>query len=177
MPHQKTLGLEGSKHKEATQKRDGNGRFPIGSGNQTDHQDQTTEQCTMLTTLRATAPADQIDAQISVVFTEPLQEQDQEDAKSREAALENCTKRTDDSTYNPSPSDPITSERTLDFIEDLLTPLQTVPMNILCKTTEIARGCGAVSKQADESLLTTSSELQNIFDGWLVPMTPEWASE
>ena len=139
--------------------------------NRTDHQDQPTERYTILTTLRATAPADQSDAQISVVFTESSQEQDQEDAKSREAALDNYTKRTDDGTYNPCPNDPITSERTLDFVEDLLTPLQTVPMNIRCKTTEIARDCG------DESLLTTSSELQNIFDEWLVPMAPEWASE
>ena len=55
----------------------------------------------MMTTLRVTAAAAQNDAQLSVVFTESSQEQDQEDETSRDAPLKDYHRRTNDSTYNP----------------------------------------------------------------------------
>ena len=42
-------------------------------------------------------------------------------------------------TFDLSPRNPITSRRTLGFVEDLLTPLQTVPMDSDHETTAEAR--------------------------------------
>lgn len=42
-------------------------------------------------------------------------------------------------TFDLSPRDPITSRRTLEFVEDLLTPLQTVPMDSDHETTAEVR--------------------------------------
>ena len=173
MPRQESSGLETSKHEEATQKQDGNRQIPIAKGDRTDHQDRATEPRTVLTNHRVAPAADQRDAQRSAVFTGSSQEQDQEDGTPREAALETYTKRTHASTFNPSPSDPITSERTLDFVEDLLTPLQTVPMDISSKSIANAWDSRAAPQQVDDSLPATSLELQSIFDEWLVSMTPE----
>ena len=172
MPRQKSSGLGNSKHEEALRKQDGDRQIPIAKGDREDHQDRATKRRTVLTNLRVAPAADQGDAQRSAVFTESSQEQDQEDETPREAALETYTRRTHASTFNPSPSDPITSERTLDFVEDLLTPLQTVPMDISSKSIANAWDSGAAPQRSDDSLPTTSPELQSIFDEWLVPITP-----
>lgn len=168
MPRQKTLGLEDSKHKEATQKQDGNAHFPIASSNRRDHHDKPTKRHALTTALKAAAHTHQNAPQKPLVSTESPQNQNQQDATSHEAPLETHTKRTDDD--NPTPTDPITSKRTLDFIEDLLTPLQTVPMDISYNIVENACDSRAAP---DDWLLPTSREEQKIFDEWLVPMTPE----
>ena len=93
-----------SKHEEATQKQNGNGEVPIAKDDRTNHQDRATERRTMSTNLILTATTAQNDTQISPVFTEPSQEQDQEDEISHDAPLYNHNTRTNDSTYNSSPS-------------------------------------------------------------------------
>ena len=140
MSRQKTLSLEeGFRHEESTQKQDRKVQVPIAKGDPTDHQDRATERRTTLTTPRIAPPAHQNNAHVSILLTKPSQAQDREDIKSREAAAENSNKRPDDSTNNPTPSDPITSKRTLDFINDLLTPLQTVPTEFTYET--LANAC------------------------------------
>ena len=185
MAHRKIVSLKISKHQEATEKRDGNVQIPIASSNQTDDQDQTTERQTTSHSLNATATADLHDTQRSVVSTESFQEQEQQEHESFqeqaqreyeevfcESHLENTNRLTNERTSNPSPGDPITSQRTLDLVEDLLTPLQTVPMDISYET--IAKACNSRvgPRPADGSVLTFSPEEQAMFDEWLVPMSP-----
>ena len=175
MARRKIVSLKISKHQEATQNRDGNVQIPIASSNQTDHQDQTTERQTISHFLEATATADLHDTQRSLVSTETFQEQAQreyEEVFGEAPLLENTDRLTNDRTSNPCPGDPITSQRTLDLVEDLLTPLQTVPMDISYET--IAEACNSRvgPRPADGSVLTFSPEEQAMFDEWLVPMSP-----
>ncbi len=69
-----------------------------------------------------------------------------------------------------SPRDPVTSRRTLEFVEDLLTPPQTFPMDIDYDTIADAWDSGAERQQPEVS---SSPELENILDEWLVPKAPE----
>ena len=172
MPLQSTSGLETFKHEEAIQEQDGDVRFPIASSNRRDHYDQTTERHTMMPPLKVAAHTHQNPAPSSVLSTDSSQQQDQQDATPHEVPLDTYTKRTDDST-----SDPITSKRTLEFIEDLLTPLQTVPMDISYNIVENACDFRAAPQRADDWLVPISREMQKIFDEWLVPMTPEEETE
>ena len=72
---------------------------------------------------------------------------------------------------DPRPDDPITSRRTLDFVEDLITGPQTIPMEIDYETIGNAWGSRGMQEQPDEA------QMQRVFDEWLVPNTPEQASE
>ena len=83
----------------------------------------------------------------------------------------------DDGTSDLTPGDPITSRRTLDFVEDLVKPLETIPVEIDYQMIGNAWGSREVREQPKESQLTVSQGLQDMFDEWLVPRSPEQASE
>ena len=71
-----------------------------------------------------------------------------------------------------SPKDPVTSRRTAEFVNDLLTPPQALPMNIDYDTIAEAWDSRAVHQQPEVSPSPTSPDEQNVFDEWLAPNAP-----
>ena len=176
MSREKTLHLEDSMYEDATQKQDSNGRFPIVSGKRTEHQNSIKERRNIPHILTLTAAADQQNAQKSVVSTESFQEQEEEEHEDEELTCEASrdinSSLTDDRPSDLDSGDPITSKRTFDLVEDLLTPLPTVPMDVSYETIAKACNCRVGARPADGVVLTFSPEEQAMFDEWLVPMSP-----
>ena len=130
---------------------------------------------TSLMTPGVTAAGERVDAQKSVAPEYHLEKQ--QDVETLDGGLVEEYIMMDDGTSDLSPGDPITSKRTLDFVHDLLTPEQTLPMEISYETIAHAWDSRAVQQQPDMPPSTHSPELQSVFDEWLVPEQPEQASE
>lgn len=160
--------------KEAFQEQHQNGQTSVTEDDEIDDQEEPRERRTLVVTLRVAAPEGRSDAQRSVASADLWKEQ-QEVAIPDVVGPEEHTVMDDG--ISESPGDPITSRRTLDFVEDLLTPLQTIPMEIDYETIANAWDSRGVSEEPQESPLTISPGLQHEFDEWLVPETPEQASE
>ena len=153
---------------EAAQEQDGNGQTPIASGDEKDDQEEATDQRTLIIAPEVAASAMKNDTQKSYALASSPKEQ--QDVEILHGTTLEQPIMMDDGIHDLTPGDPITSRRTLDFVEDLLTPLQTIPM-------ANAGNAKAVKQQAEEPLFTTSSGLQDEFDEVLAPMTPEQAAE
>ncbi|KAF6218463.1 hypothetical protein HO133_005812 [Letharia lupina] len=175
MRGQETFGPEILDEEEAAQEQDGNLQSSVAGGDEKDVQEKPIEQRTLITTLKVAAPEVRNNAQRLVALADLSKEQ-QAVGEFDGAALEEYTVM-DEGISDLSPGDPITSRRTLDFVEDLLTPLQTIPLEIDYETIANAWDSRRVQQQPEESPTTTSPGLQDVFDEWLVPKTPEQASE
>ena len=153
--------------------------IPVVSGDEKDNQDEPTGRRAPITTFNvkvpAEVPAHDYNAQRLEASTGPPKVQ-QDVEILHEPALHQYD-AIDDGTSDPNPGDSITSRRTLEFVEDLLTPLQSIPMETIYETTANAWNYGAVQQQPDESSLATSPGSQNVFDEWLAPMGDENDSE
>ena len=159
---------ENFEEEEVAQEQDGHGQTPIASGDEKDDQEEAMERRTLIIAPEVAASAKKNDTQESdAIASSPKEQQDIEILHG--TMLEQHIMM-DDGIHDLDPGDPITSRRTLDLVEDLLTPLQTTP-------TAKAWNSRAVQEQPEDSLLTTSSVLQDAFDEVLAPMTPEQASE
>lgn len=175
MRGQETFGPEILDEEEAAQEQDGNLQSSVAGGDEKDVQEKPIEQRTLITTLKVAAPEVRNNAQRLVALA-GLSKEQQAVGEPDGAALQEYTVM-DEGISNLSPGDPITSRRTLDFVEDLLTPLQTIPLEIDYETIANAWDSRRVQQQPEESPTTTSPGLQDVFDEWLVPKTPEQASE
>lgn len=164
----------------AAQEQDESEQRSVTGGDRTDDQEEPMKSRTPVVTLRVAAPEEGIDDQRSVTLADLPKEQ-QGITRLEEATPEEDTIM-DDGTSDLTPGDPITSRRTLDFVEDLVNPLQTIPMAIDYQVMGNAWDSREVRErevreQPKEPQLTFSGRLQDIFDEWLVPGTPEQASE
>lgn len=137
------------------------------SGDEKDDQNDPTGRRAPITTsnikVQVEVPANEYNAQRLEASTEPHKVQQNVEIRHEPAY--------------PSPGDPITSRRTLEFVEDLLTPLQSFPMETVYEKSAKTWDYRAIQQQPDESSLTTSPGLQDVFDEWLAPMGDENASE
>lgn len=141
--------------------------IPVVSSDEKDNQDDPTGRRAPITTSKTKVPvevpANEYNAQRLEASTEPHKVQQNVEIRHEPAY--------------PSPGDPITSRRTLEFVEDLLTPLQSIPMETVYEKSAKTWDHRAIQQQPDESSLTTSPGLQDVFDEWLAPMGDENASE
>ena len=174
MQTQEVFGPELS-DEEAFQEQHEMGQTSVVEDDEVDDQEEPRERRTLVVTLRVAAPEERSNAQISVTSVDLWKEQ-QEVIITGVIGPEEQTV-IEDGTSDLSPGDPITSRRTLDFVEDLLTPPQTIPMEIDYETVAKAWDSRVVHAEPQESPLTISPGLQGEFDKWLVPKTPEQASE
>ena len=140
--------------------------IPVVNGDENDDQEEST--------FNVKVPANEYNAQRLEASAEPPYVQ-RDVEKVDEPALHHYN-MLDDGTSDLSPGDPITSRRTLDFVEDLLTPLQSTPKETVYETTANAWDYRAAQQQPDESSSATSPGLQKVFDEWLAPLAPEQAS-
>lgn len=148
------------------------GQISVPEDDEIVDQEEPRERRTLVVTLRVAAPEERSDAQGSVASADLWKEQQEVVMTDMVGPEENTVM--DDGTSDLSPDDPTTSRRTLDFVEDLLTPPQTIPMEIDYETIAIAWDSRRVHEEPLESPMTIS---QGEFDEWLVPETPEQASE
>ena len=174
MQSQEMFGPELS-DEEAFQEQHEIGQTSVIEDDEIDDQEEPRERRTLVVTLRVAAPEERSDAQISVTSVDQWKEQ-QEVIITGVVEPEEHTVM-EDGTSDLSPGDPITSRRTLDFVEDLLTPPQTIPMEIDYETVANAWDSRIVHAEPQESPLTIPPGLQGEFDEWLVPKTPEQAPE
>ena len=150
------------------------GQISVPEDDETDGQEEPIERRTLVVTLRVAAPEERSDAQRPVASVDLWKEQQDVIITGVVGPGEHTVM--DDGTSDLSPDDPITSRRTLDFVEDLLTPLQTIPMEIDYETVANAWDSRRVHEEPPESPWTISPGLQGEFDEWLVPKTDSRAS-
>ena len=126
---QNTIGQSSVADKqEVVQEQNENRRSNVVDDDETDDQGEPTERPTLVVTLKVAAPQERNDAQRSVASADLRKEQ--QDIVLLDGVEPEEYTVMDDGTSDLSLGDPITSRRTLDFVEDLLTPLQTLPMDI-----------------------------------------------
>ena len=166
---------ENSDDDETVQEQDENGQTSGTGDVETDDQEEQIEPRTLIVTFRVGAPEEENDAQESVALADLPKEQQDVMILDRAAPEEYTTM--DEGISDLTPGDPITSRRTLDFVEDLVNPMQAIPMDIDYETIANAWDSRDVQKQREVSPLMASRGLHNVFDKWLVPMIPEQASE
>lgn len=147
----------------------------VTGNNEKDDKEGPKERRTLIISLRVAAPEERSDAQRSVAPVDHPQEQ-QDIVILNGVAPEEHTMM-DEEISHPSPRDPITSRRTLDFVEDLINPLQAHSLEIDYDTIANALASRGMQELPEEPPSTTSQGLQSLFDEWLVPNTPEQASE
>ena len=165
---------------EATQERDDD-QISIPGDDHAGDQEEPPERQTLIMTFKTAAPETD-NAQRSVAVADPAKEQQAVVVLDR-AAREKPTMM-DDGTSDLSPGDPITSRRTLDYVEDFsdLSPGDLITMSRTLDSVKDlvnppqtnAWNSNRMQEQPAERTSTTSPGLQSIFDEWLVP---EHASE
>ena len=163
---QETSEPEVWKHGEEAREQDGHGEPSVVNGDETNGQEEPTERRVPITNIGINGLIKEKEAQRSLTSTGPPEEQ-----KNVETLIETAPEQytmIDEGDSDMSLGDPITSRRTLDFVEDVLTPMQTTPMEIAYETIANAWDHRAVQQQSDWSSSTTSPGLQDIFDEWLV---------
>ena len=146
----------------------------IMEDDETGDREEPLERRTLVVTLRVAAPEENSDAQRSVTSADFWKEQ--QDVVTLNGVESHEYTVMDDGTSDLTPGDPITSRRTLDFVEDLLTSQQESSMDIDYETVAKAWITREVHEELEESPLGISPGLQDVFDEWLVPKTPEQAS-
>lgn len=160
-------------HEGADQKQDRKGLPFVAGGDATSDQKEQMEQCASTIISRVATPEEGKDAQKSVALADlPREQQDVFDRRAPEEIS-----IMSDRIFSLTSGDPITSRYTLDFAEDLVSPLQIIPMEVDYETIANAWDPEGMQGQREESQLTTSPGLQNVFEEWLVAKTPEQASE
>ena len=173
---QNTIGQSSVADKqEVVQEQNENRQSNVVDDDETDDQGEPTERPTLVVTLKVAAPQERNDAQRSVASADLRKEQ--QDIVLLDGVEPEEYTVMDDGTSDLSLGDPITSRRTLDFVEDLLTPLQTLPMDIDYQTIADAWDSRSGHEEPQESPATVSPVLQDVFGEWSVPMTSEQASE
>lgn len=168
------LKLQAEISDEETIREQSNGQTSDGEDDETDEQEEPLERRTLIVTLKVAAPEENSEAQRLVASADLWKEQQGVVILNRVESQGYTVM--DDGTSALTPGDPITSRRTLDFVEDLLTSRQESSMNTQYETVANAWTCGGIDEEPQESPLTISPGLQNIFDEWLVSKTPEQAS-
>ena len=169
---QETSEPETSDNDNATkepQEPDDDVQTPVMDDDETDDREEPTERRSLIITVKVGTPEERNDAPRSVALADVPKEQ-QDVVLLDRAAPEGYTTM-DNGISDLSPNDPITSRRTLDFVEDLITGPQTIPMEIDYETFGNAWDSRGMEEEPDEA------QMQSVFDEWLVPNTPEQASE
>ena len=159
----------------AAKEQDENEQRSVTGGDRTDDQKEPMKSRTPVVSLKVAVPEEGNDDQRSVTLAD-LPKKQQGIAILDEATPEEDTIM-DDGISDLTPGDPITSRQTLEFVEDLVNSAQTIPMAIDYQMMGTAWDSREVREQPKESQLTVSRGLQDMFDEWLIPMTPEEASE
>lgn len=175
MRGQDIFGPEISDDDDAVQEQDENGQTSGTDDDETDGKEEQIEPRTLIVTFRVGAPEEGNDIQRSVALADLPKEQ--QNVEILDGAAPEESTMMDEGISDLTPGDPITSRRTLDFVEELVNPMQTIPMDIDHETIANAWDSRDVQDQHEVSPLAASRGLQNVFDTWLVPRIPEQASE
>ena len=159
---------------EKVQEQNDFGQVSVTEDDEIGDGEEPSERRTLVVTLRVAAPEEKSDAQGSVALADIPREQ--QDVVILSGVESQGYTVMDDRNPDLGAEDPITSRRTLDFVEDLLTSRQESSMDIDYETVANAWNSRGVHEQPRVSLLRISPGLQEVFDEWLVPKTPEQAS-
>ena len=155
---------------KAVQQPDGNGQDPIVIGNRTDERDKATKRRAVIAPREAalTQKSDEKTPEDSA--KNPNKQQ--KDGILHEASPQEHTMLAG-GLSDLNPNDPITSRSTLEYVEDLLTPLQTTSIEISYNTMAAALRYTAAPQNFDDPSSTVSPGLQDVFDEWLVSEVPD----
>lgn len=171
---QETFGPE-IPDEPATQEQDGMGQNSVTDDAEIDDEEEPVERRTLIITLKVAAPKGGVDTQRPMALA--ITHKEQQDIVILDGAAEDEYTMMDEAISDLSPCDPITSRRTLDFVEDVVTPLRTIPMDIGYETIANAWDSRGVHEEPEELPSTTSPGLQSVFDEWLVTSTTEHGTE
>ena len=164
------LEPEARELEEAVQQQDCNGQNPIVIGSGTDERDKATKRHAVITPREAAST--QKSNEKTPVDSAKNPNKQRNDGILHEAGPQEHTMLAG-GLSDLNPNDPITSRSTLEYVEDLLTPLQTTSIEISYNTMAAALRYTAAPQNFDDPSSTVSPGWQDIFDEWLVSEVPD----